>query len=95
MQNKDGLLSRFKLGGGGDAKSQRIALPREMAAALGEQFSGLYGQNLSGFTYEQRRSAQTGAKSDISIYDAEGVLRYEGRKFDGAQGISFWKPKTE
>jgi hypothetical protein len=87
-------MLKFK-GGGGDSKAQRSSLPKEMAASLAEQFSSLHGQDLGGFTYEQRRSAQTGARFDISIYDAAGALRYEGRKFDGAQSISFWKPEAE
>jgi hypothetical protein len=66
-------------------------LPKEVAASLKAQFSSLAGQDLSAYTCEQERSAQTGAKFDIHIYDESGALRYEGRNF-GSQGFSFWKP---
>ena len=86
---------RFKLGGGGETKAERMSLPKDIAAALSQQFSSLHGQDLSGFTYEQRRSAQAGAKNDLSIYDTAGVLYYEGRNFGGSQSASFWKPRAE
>jgi hypothetical protein len=63
-----------------------------MATALVQQFSSLVGKDLNSYTYEQRPSNQPGAKFDISVYDAGGALCYEGRKFNGSQGISFWKP---
>jgi hypothetical protein len=86
-------MLKFK-NGGGDSKSHRSALPKDVAVSLVGQFSSLRGQDLSGFTCEQRKSTQTGAKTDISIYDATGVLRYEGRSFGGSQGSSFWKPNA-
>jgi hypothetical protein len=92
--NRDAIISRFKVSAGGEAKSQRKALPKDVAVTLKEQFSSLAGQDLSGFTYEEGRSKQKGAKHDLHIYDASGELRYEGRRFDGAQSISFWTPGT-
>lgn len=82
---------RFGIGGGSEAKAQRMSLPKDIATALAQQFSSLHGQDLSGFTYEQRKSSQAGAKHDLAIYDADGVLRYEGRSFGGSQSASFWK----
>ncbi|HEU0072613.1 MAG TPA: hypothetical protein VFS30_01245 [Dehalococcoidia bacterium] len=83
----------FKMSTKGEAKSSRHdPLPKDVAVSLKEQFSSLAGQDLSGYTCAQERSNQKGAKHDLHIYDASGELRYEGRRFDGAQGISFWKP---
>jgi hypothetical protein len=94
MLNKVSLMSRFKTGGG-EAKLHHSGLSNDIAAALREQFSSLAGQDLSGYTGTQERSRQSGAKFDLHIYDASGELRYEGRKFDGAQGVSFWKPGAQ
>ena len=77
-----------------EPKSDRTAITKDVATALVQQFSSLIGKDLHGYTYEQRPSSQPGAKSDISVYDASGALCYEGRKFGGSQGISFWKPAS-
>ena len=93
MLSKTGILSRFKANGGDAAKvAHRSSLPKDVAQSLVEQFSSLVGQDLSGYTCETVRSKQTGAKHDLHIYDWSGALRYEGRRFSGSQGISFWKP---
>jgi hypothetical protein len=94
MLSKEGILGKFRGGAGQDSKSHRSSLPKEIAASLREQFSSLAGQDLDGYTCEQERSHQKGAKNDIRIYDAAGELRYEGRSFGGSAGISFWKPGT-
>jgi hypothetical protein len=95
MLSKEGLLSRFKSGAGSGTKDHRAALPKDVAQSLVQQFSSLAGQDLSGFTCEQERSKQSGAKHDLRIYDASGALRYEGRRFSGSQGISFWKAGSQ
>ncbi len=92
MLNKEGILSRFKIGPSGESKAHRDALPKDVLTSLKEQFSSLAGQDLSGFTCEQERSHQKGAKHDLHIYDASGQLCYEGRRFGGSEGISLWKP---
>lgn len=90
--SREGILSRFKLGADSESKSGRKALSREVVTSLVDQFPSLAGQDLSGYTCEQERSKQNGAQYDIHVYDATGTLRYEGRKFDRSQGVSFWKP---
>jgi hypothetical protein len=90
--SKEGILGRFRSNGDSEKQPHRGELPKDVAQGLVEQFSSLRGQDLSGFTCSQERSKQTGAKYDIAVYDAAGELCYEGRKFGGSQGISFWKP---
>jgi hypothetical protein len=92
MLSKEGILGRLKGGAGHDGKSHRSSLPKDVTAALQQQFSGLAGRDLTGYTCEQERSEVKGAKYDIRIFDPEGRLCYEGRSFGGGQGISFWKP---
>lgn len=90
--SKEGILGRFRSNGGGEKEAHRGQLPKDVAEGLVQQFSSLQGQDLSGFTCTQERSKQNGAKYDIAVYNAAGELCYEGRKFGGSQGISFWKP---
>lgn len=92
MLSKEGILGKFRGGAAQDSKSHRSSLPKDVAVSLRQQFSSLAGQDLDGYTFEQERSKQKGAKHDLRIFDAAGELRYEGRSFGGSAGFSFWKP---
>jgi hypothetical protein len=90
MLSRDAIFSRLKIGSGG-ASAERHQLSKQMVQSLREQFSNLGVAELSSYSCEQRHSGQRGAKSDILVYDADGVLQYEGRSFSSTEGISFWK----
>jgi hypothetical protein len=90
MLSREAILSRLKIGSRVES-IEHHALSKEMIESLGEQFGSMARRDLSGYSCEQHRSHQRGASMDVFIYDAAGVLKFEGRKFPGASGIPFWK----
>jgi hypothetical protein len=90
MLSKEAIFSHLRFGSSVES-TDRHPLSKEMAQSLREQFSNLSASELSQFSCEQHRSSQRGARSDILVYNAAGVLRYEGRKFPSTDGIAFWR----
>jgi hypothetical protein len=74
-----------------EVHANRTPLPKNLATSIKAQFSFLRVDEINSFTCERRRSAQSGAREDVSVYDTTGKLRYLGRVFDG-HTISFWQP---
>jgi len=67
---------------------QRTALTSSLRKDIRRHIANLSGADLTGYTYERRRSDYPQAKSDLVIYDPTGKPVLDGRELSG--GVSFW-----
>jgi hypothetical protein len=70
-------------------EGQRFPLSKELTTEVRRNIVQLSRKDLTGYTYERRRSEYPQAKSDIVIYDADGKLVLNGREMNGGD-TSFW-----
>ena len=67
----------------------RVPLSKELTHEIRRHIVELSRKDLTGFTFERRRSVFPQAKSDIVIYDATGTAVLNGREMQGGD-TSFW-----
>jgi hypothetical protein len=56
-------------------------LPGKMAKEIQYQIQGLNRKDLSAYTYEHTKSSFKDAKTDLSVFDADGKMVLKGRGF--------------
>jgi hypothetical protein len=69
-------------------EGQRFPLTKQMVKSIYEHIGNLKGSDLSGYTYERKRSDYSQARSDLVIYDVDGKPVLHGRESDGP--MNFW-----
>jgi hypothetical protein len=70
--------------------STRHIFPDKLAKQVQSQFSQFARTDMKAFTVERSKSDFYGAKTDLSIFNAEGKLVLSGRDF--GDRTFFWQP---
>lgn len=68
----------------------RAQFPTKLATQVQSQFAAFNKTDMTAFTYEKVKSEFYGAKTDLTIYNAEGRHVLMGRDF--GDRTFFWQP---
>jgi hypothetical protein len=71
-------------------EGERFPLTKSIRNAITEHMSDLRRTDLSRYTFERRHSEYPHAKSDLVIYDVNGLAVLNGRENDDGR-MSFWR----
>lgn len=69
----------------------RANFPEKLVHQVQLQFTAFTNKDMTGYTWDKTKSEFYRAKSDLRVYDSDGMLKLLGRDF--GDRIFFWQPQ--